>query len=77
MEHLCHLGVNVLSESNLLSGPKTGAGYWFIYLGTLWGLTVELISYPAPMANKQRHNARHWRPSPTDPQNARLLYSLL
>jgi hypothetical protein len=29
-------------------------------------LTVELISYPAPMAYEQHSDARRWRPMPTD-----------
>jgi hypothetical protein len=37
-----------------------------IYARTPWGLTVELISYPASMAYEQHSDARRWRPMPTD-----------
>jgi catechol 2,3-dioxygenase-like lactoylglutathione lyase family enzyme len=49
-----------------LPGPEAGEGNRFIYARTPWGLTVELISYPASMAYEQHSDARRWRPMPTD-----------
>jgi hypothetical protein len=51
-----------MSSPNPLPGPESGEGNRFIYARTPWGLTVELISYPAAMAYEQRSDARRWRP---------------
>src|SRR5918994_5528835 len=59
-------GVTLMSGPNPLPGPEAGEGNRFIYARTPWGLTVELISYPAPMAYEQHSEARRWRPMPTD-----------
>ena len=64
-EHLRRHGVNLLSGPNPLPGPEAGDGNRFIYARTAWGLTVELISYPVPMAYEQRSDERRWRPPPT------------
>ena len=47
VEHLRRHGVNLMSGPNPLPGPEAGEGNRFIYARTPWGLTVELISYPA------------------------------
>jgi len=60
-EYLRHHGVNLMSDPNPLPGPEAGEGNRFIYARTPWGLTVELISYPASMANEQHSGARRWR----------------
>jgi catechol 2,3-dioxygenase-like lactoylglutathione lyase family enzyme len=60
--HHHHHGVNLMSGPNALPGPEAGEGNRFIYARTPWGLTLELISYPAPMAYEQRSEARRWRP---------------
>ena len=65
-EHLRLHGVKLMSGPNPLPGPEAGEGNRFIYARTPWGLTVELISYPAPMAYQQRSEARRWRPTQTD-----------
>jgi catechol 2,3-dioxygenase-like lactoylglutathione lyase family enzyme len=65
-EHLRRHGVKLMSGPNPLPGPEAGEGNRFIYARTPWGLTVELISYPAPMAYQQRSEARRWRPMQTD-----------
>jgi catechol 2,3-dioxygenase-like lactoylglutathione lyase family enzyme len=65
-EHLRRHGVNLMSGPNPLPGPEAGEGNRFIYARTPWGLTVELISYPASMAYEQHSDARRWRPMPTD-----------
>jgi catechol 2,3-dioxygenase-like lactoylglutathione lyase family enzyme len=65
-EHLRRHGVNLMSGPNALPGPEAGEDNRFIYARTPWGLTVELISYPAPMAYEQHSDARRWRPMPTD-----------
>jgi catechol 2,3-dioxygenase-like lactoylglutathione lyase family enzyme len=65
-EHLRRHGVKLMSGPNPLPGPEAGEGNQFIYARTPWGLTVELISYPAPMAYQQRSDARRWRPMPPD-----------
>ena len=66
VEHLRRHGVKLMSDPNPLPGPEAGEGNRFIYARTPWGLTVELISYPAPMAYEQRSDARRWRPGPID-----------
>jgi hypothetical protein len=53
-KHLHRHGVHLLSEPNPLPGPEAGEGNRFIYARTPWGLSVELISYPAPMAYERR-----------------------
>jgi catechol 2,3-dioxygenase-like lactoylglutathione lyase family enzyme len=65
-EHLRRHGVKLMSGPNPLLGPEAGEGNQFIYARTPWGLTVELISYPAPMAYQQHSDARRWRPMPPD-----------
>ena len=65
-EHLRRHGVNLMSGPNPLPGPEAGEGNRFIYARTPWGLTIELISYPAPMAYEQHIETRRWRPMPTD-----------
>ena len=65
VEHLRHHEVNLMSGPNPLPGPEAGEGNRFIYARTPWGLTVELISYPAPMAYEQHSEVRRWRPVPT------------
>lgn len=62
VEHLRRHGVNLMSGPNPLPGPEAGEGNRFIYARTPWGLTVELISYPKPMAYEQHSDARRWRP---------------
>jgi catechol 2,3-dioxygenase-like lactoylglutathione lyase family enzyme len=64
-EHLRRHGVNLMSGPNPLPGAEAGEGNRFIYARTPWGLTVELISYPASMAYEQHSEARRWRPMPT------------
>jgi catechol 2,3-dioxygenase-like lactoylglutathione lyase family enzyme len=61
-EHLRRHGVKLMDGPNPLPGPEAGEGNRFIYARTPWGLTVELISYPAPMAYQQHSDARRWRP---------------
>src|SRR3712207_9078324 len=61
-EHLRRHGVSLMSGPNPLPGPEAGEGNRFIYARTPWGLTVELISYPAPMAYEQRASPRRGRP---------------
>jgi len=63
VEHLCRHGVTLMSGPNPLPGPEAGEGNRFIYARTPWGLTVELISYPAPMSFTERSDARRWRPT--------------
>jgi catechol 2,3-dioxygenase-like lactoylglutathione lyase family enzyme len=65
-EHLRRHGVDLMSGPNPLPGPEAGEGNRFIYARTPWGLTVELISYPAPMAYERHNDAHRWRPKPTD-----------
>jgi catechol 2,3-dioxygenase-like lactoylglutathione lyase family enzyme len=65
-EHLRRHGVNLMSGPNPLPGPEAGEGNRFIYARTPWGLTVELISYPAPMAYEHHGEAGRWKPAPTD-----------
>lgn len=65
-EYLRRYGVNLLSGPNPLPGPEAGKGNRFIYARTPWGLTVELISYPSPMAYEQDRDARRWRPMPSE-----------
>jgi catechol 2,3-dioxygenase-like lactoylglutathione lyase family enzyme len=65
-EHLHRHGVKLMSGPNPLPGPEGGEDNRFIYARTPWGLTVELISYPAPMAYQKRSEARRWRPMQTD-----------
>ncbi len=60
-EHLRRHGVSLMSGPNPLPGPEAGEGNRFIYARTPWGLTVELISYPAPMAYEQHSEVRRWR----------------
>ena len=43
-----------MSGPNPLPGPEAGEENRFTYGTTLWGLTLELISYPAPMAYERR-----------------------
>jgi catechol 2,3-dioxygenase-like lactoylglutathione lyase family enzyme len=62
VEHLCRHGVSLMSGPNPLPGPEAGEGNRFIYARTPWGLTVELISYPAPMAYERHSDRRRWRP---------------
>src|SRR3712207_3081759 len=62
IEHLRRHGVSLMSGPNPLPGPEAGEGNRFIYARTPWGLTVELISYPEPMAYEQRASPRRWRP---------------
>ena len=62
VEHLRRHGVNLMSGPNPLPGPEAGEGNRFIYARTLWGLTVELISYPAPMAYERPGGVRRWMP---------------
>ncbi len=61
-EHLRRHGASVLSGPNPLPGPEAGEGNRFIYARTPWGMTLELISYPTPMAYQQRSDARRWTP---------------
>ena len=57
VEHLlCHR-VKLMSGPNPLPGPEAGEGNRFIYARTPWGLTIELISYPASMVYEQ-HSER-------------------
>ena len=65
-EHLRRHGVNLMSGPNPLPGAEAGEGNRFIYARTAWGLTVELISYPEPMAYEHRGGTRRWRPTPAD-----------
>ena len=65
-QHLRRHGVKLMSGPNPLPGPESGEGNRFIYARTPWGLTVELISYPASMAYEQHSDTRRWRPMPTD-----------
>src|SRR5688572_30646612 len=61
----CQYGM--VPGANPLPGPEGGEGNRFIYARTPWGLTVELISYPAPMAYERHNDARRrWRPMPTE-----------
>ena len=53
VKHLEGHGVELLDGPNLLPGPEAGEGNRFIYARTPWGLTVELISYPASMVYEQ------------------------
>jgi catechol 2,3-dioxygenase-like lactoylglutathione lyase family enzyme len=62
VEHLRRHGVSLMSGPNPLPGPEAGEGNRFIYARTPWGLTVELISYPAPMAYERRTSLHRWRP---------------
>jgi catechol 2,3-dioxygenase-like lactoylglutathione lyase family enzyme len=64
-EHLRRHGVKLMSGPNPLPGPEAGEGNRFIYSRTPWGLTLELISYPALMAYQQRSKARRWKPPRT------------
>jgi catechol 2,3-dioxygenase-like lactoylglutathione lyase family enzyme len=66
VNHLRHHEVNLMSGPNPLPGPEAGEGNLFIYARTPWGLTIELISYPEPMAYEHQSDARRWRPRPTD-----------
>ena len=66
VEHLRRRDVELMSGPNPLPGPEAGEGNRFIYARTPWGLTVELISYPAPMSYAEHSDARRWRPEPTD-----------
>jgi catechol 2,3-dioxygenase-like lactoylglutathione lyase family enzyme len=66
VEHLRHHRVKLMSGPNPLPGPEAGEGNRFIYARTPWGLTVELISYPDPMAYERHGGARRWRPAPAD-----------
>jgi catechol 2,3-dioxygenase-like lactoylglutathione lyase family enzyme len=66
VERLRRHGVELMAGPNPLPGPEAGKGNRFIYARTPWGLTVELISYPAPMAYEQHSDARRWRPMPID-----------
>jgi catechol 2,3-dioxygenase-like lactoylglutathione lyase family enzyme len=66
VKHLEGHGVELLDGPNPLPGPEAGEGNRFIYARTPWGLTVELISYPASMVYEQHSDARRWRPMPTD-----------
>ena len=61
-EHMRRHGVNLMSGPNPLPGPEAGEGNRFIYARTPWGLTVELISYPASMDYEQQSHSRRWRP---------------
>jgi catechol 2,3-dioxygenase-like lactoylglutathione lyase family enzyme len=73
-EHLHRHGVELMSGPNPLPGPEAGEGNHFIYARTPWGLSVELISYPAPMAYEQHSDTRRWRPggpSPAAPPETR------
>ena len=65
-QHLRRHGVNLMSGPNPLPGAEAGEGNRFIYARTPWGLTVELISYPEPMAYEHHSEARRWRPDPAD-----------
>jgi catechol 2,3-dioxygenase-like lactoylglutathione lyase family enzyme len=65
-QHLRRHGVKLMSGPNALPGPESGEGNRFIYARTPWGLTVELISYPASMAYERHSDTRRWRPMPTD-----------
>ena len=65
VEHMHRHRVKLMSGPNPLPGPEAGEGNRFIYARTPWGLTVELISYPASMAYEQHSDARRWRPMPT------------
>jgi catechol 2,3-dioxygenase-like lactoylglutathione lyase family enzyme len=65
-EHLHRHGVNLMSGPNQLPGPEAGEGNRFIYARTPWGLTVELISYPEPMAYEQHSDTHRWKPTPRD-----------
>ena len=58
--------ITVSGEGAALPGPEAGEGNRFIYARTPWGLTVELISYPDPMAYERHGGARRWRPAPAD-----------
>lgn len=49
-EHLRTHGVRVLGEPMPLPGPESGPGNLFIFAKTTWGLTLELVSYPAGKA---------------------------
>jgi catechol 2,3-dioxygenase-like lactoylglutathione lyase family enzyme len=69
-EHLRRHGVKLMSGPNPLPGPEAGEGNRFIYARTPWGLTVELISYPTPMAYEQHGEARRWRPEGPSPAAA-------
>jgi catechol 2,3-dioxygenase-like lactoylglutathione lyase family enzyme len=66
VDHLRRRGVKLMSGPNPLPGPEAGKGNRFIYARTPWDLTVELISYPAPMAYEQHSHTRRWKPMPTD-----------
>jgi catechol 2,3-dioxygenase-like lactoylglutathione lyase family enzyme len=66
VEHMRRHGVNLMSGPNPLPGPEAGEGNRFIYARTPWGLTVELISYPAPMAYERHNDDRRWRPMAND-----------
>jgi catechol 2,3-dioxygenase-like lactoylglutathione lyase family enzyme len=66
VEHLRLHEVNLMSGPNPLPGPEAGEDNRFIYARTPWGLTVELISYPAPMAYEKHSEAYRWRPTPSD-----------
>jgi len=66
VEYLNRHEVNFMSGPNPLPGAEAGEGNRFIYARTPWGLTVELISYPAPMAYERHSHAYRWRPTPSD-----------
>ena len=66
VEYLKRHEVNLMSGPNPLPGPEAGEGNRFIYARTPWGLTVELITYPVPMAYERHSDAYRWRPTPSD-----------
>jgi catechol 2,3-dioxygenase-like lactoylglutathione lyase family enzyme len=70
VEQLRRHGVDLMSGPNPLPGPEAGEGNRFIYARTPWGLTVELISYPAPMSYTEHSEARRWRPADPWPASA-------
>ena len=66
VEYLNRHEVTLMSGPNPLPGPEAGEGNRFIYARTPWGLTVELISYPASMAYERHSDAYRWKPTPSD-----------
>ena len=44
-----------------LGGNESGAGNRFVYVGTPWGSTLELITYPTPQEAEMGAPRRKWR----------------
>ncbi|WIB59368.1 VOC family protein [Curtobacterium sp. MCLR17_007] len=55
------IGGHRYADPRDLGGNESGAGNRFVYVGTPWGSTLELITYPTPQEAEMGAPRRKWR----------------